>query len=96
MPTHDEIEKLILHSCRTSVKRGGIESLKVDSVLWGYGGIVDSIGLITMLFELEFQIKKHYSKNLNLVSEEILLRSPSPLATIRNLAQFVLEQWSAK
>lgn len=57
--------------------------------LFGSGGILDSLGLVTLILTIEEMIEMQMGVAITIVSEKAMSTRRSPFATIGSLAEFI-------
>jgi len=62
-----------------------------DAVLFGEGGMLDSIGLVTVVMALEAHIGDLTGQDIVLASEAAMSRRSSPYRSLRALAEYAVE-----
>jgi acyl carrier protein len=68
-----------------------IVTYRDDLVLWGDGGLFDSIGLVNFITTLEELISDKMDKQITIVSEKAFSQSASPFRTMETLGNFIEE-----
>ena len=63
---------------------------EVDTILLGYNGVLDSLGLINFLVEVELKINNELSKNLQIIDENLFLDEKGPYSNINSLTDYIL------
>ncbi len=63
--------------------------LAEDTVLVGDTGLLDSMGLLTFLLDVEQRIEERFGASVVLVTEDALAREPNPFTTVGSLADHV-------
>ena len=59
--------------------------------LFGGGGLLDSIGLVTFIVEVEERLEDEFDVSVVLADEKAMSRKTSPFARISYLADYILE-----
>lgn len=59
--------------------------------LFGKGGALDSMGLLSLVVMLEERVNAATGKTIRLVSDQAFSQSRSPFATVETLADYVAE-----
>ncbi len=59
--------------------------------LFGPGGALDSLGLVSYLADLEIRIGEEFGRELVLASEQAMSRSRSPFRTVTALTEYINE-----
>lgn len=62
-----------------------------DSILFGPGSPLDSIGLVTLLIDVEARIEEKLGISVTIADEKAMSRSRSPFRTLGSLAEYVGE-----
>lgn len=62
---------------------------EVDTLLYGNGGKLDSIGLINLIVTLEQNIEDEFDIAITLADERAMSQKNSPFRTIRALADYI-------
>lgn len=65
--------------------------LRSDTILFGDGSPLDSLGLVSLLVIVEERIHMSHKKEIVLASEAVFSRAHSPFRTVGALADFVAE-----
>lgn len=90
----EEIVDLIIATARElgdDVFVAGTE-LSGDTVLFGDGGALDSMGLVTLIVAVEQAIEDKYDASAGLANEKAMSQSKSPYRTIGTLADYAASQ----
>ena len=66
--------------------------LSMDSKLFGGGGPLDSMALVSLIVDLEEFIEDEYGKTITLANEKAMSRRTSPFSRVQNLIDYVQEQ----
>ena len=65
-----------------------------ETILLGYNGVLDSLGLINFLVELESKINEDLQNNFSIIDENLFLDQNGPYSNINKLAEFILRKIS--
>jgi len=92
--TTQKIEKIIIQTLldlidSLSIKRA--EELSKETVLFGDGGILDSMGLVSLITDLEEKIEQEFNISVILADDRALSQKMSPFRTIRSLSHYVFK-----
>lgn len=85
------LESMILDTIRSLGEDHTIkvpEDLSIKTVLFGKEGILDSLGLVTLVAELENAIHQKFDKLVALADEKALSEKNSPYQTVSSLARY--------
>lgn len=69
----------------------GFENVTAQSSLFGKDGLLDSIGLVSLVVAVEHAIEDEFGIVLSLADERALSRRNSPYRTIASLADYAAE-----
>ncbi len=58
--------------------------------LFGEGGVLDSMGLVTLVIDVEQRLNSRYALTLRLADERAMSRRSSPFRRIDTLADYIL------
>jgi len=61
-----------------------------DIKLFGQEGVLDSMGLVSLITELEEKIENEFGISLTLADERAMSQKKSPFLTITSLAKYIL------
>lgn len=60
-----------------------------DSVLYGKDGLLDSLGLVSLISELEELIEEEFTQELILADERAMSQKFSPFRSVQKLAEYI-------
>ena len=63
-----------------------------DRVLYGEGGVLDSLGLVSLIVEIEAAVTDEYGVTLSLANNRALSQKSSPFRTVGTLVDYVVNQ----
>ena len=92
--TPEDAEVVIIEVVRQIADERGIDVAQVDSetVLIGPEAFLDSVGLVSVVMEVEARLDEDFGAEVSLTSDAAMSRERSPLRTIGAIRDFVLEQ----
>lgn len=61
------------------------------SAIFGSGGILDSLGLVSFLSDLEYRLSEEFDREILLASEQAMSRSRSPFRDVSSLTEHIAE-----
>ena len=64
------------------------EAIAAETVLFGPSGILDSIGLVSVIVELEQKLSDHAGRDVSLMDDRALSQARSPFRTVQSLADY--------
>lgn len=80
---------------RATVQRIVVELLPPGSdattIIFGAGGVLDSLGLVNLLADLEYRLAQEFGRDLVLASERAMSRVRSPFRDVSSLSGYVVE-----
>ena len=65
-----------------------VVAVDAETVLFGEGGLLDSLGLVTLIVELEQRIEDRFGVRVALADERALSERRSPYRTVGSLADY--------
>lgn len=86
----DLIVKAVQDVAKLSDKHMG-ERINADTPLMGSGRIVDSIGLVTLIVDVENRVAEQTGQSVSLMDERAMSQTRSPFRTVGSLAEYILE-----
>jgi acyl carrier protein len=63
-----------------------------DTQLFGPSGVLDSLGLVSVVVELEQTLTDRSGSNISLMDDRAMSQTRSPFRTVRSLAEYALAQ----
>lgn len=66
-----------------------IDDLNEDGCLFGEGGVLDSMGLVSMIVAVEQNVEELCDKQITIVSAKAMSLKNSPFRTVGSLAEYV-------
>ncbi len=64
---------------------------KVDEIIYGNEGKLDSLGLVNLIVSIESAIDDELDKQIVIANEKAMSMKNSPFRNVETLAQFILE-----
>ena len=89
-----EIEGLVCGTLRELAEALQIDTpheISLETVVFGPGGLLDSMGLVAFIADLEERVEDMFGEPLILASERAMSRSRSPFRTVRTVADYISE-----
>lgn len=86
-----EITQLIIDTVNDLAEQDELEldgAVSADTALFGEGGILDSMALVSTVIALEQAIEEKYEVNIGLADEKALSQKNSPYRTVTTLADY--------
>ena len=66
-----------------------------DAAIFGAEGVLDSLGLVNLLADLEYRIGEKFGREVVLASERAMSRGRSPFRDVAALTGYILELLAA-
>lgn len=63
----------------------------LDTQLWGPGGTLDSLGLVSLILAVEQRLAEDHDVVVTIASEQAMSRSESPFRTVGRLTDYIAE-----
>jgi acyl carrier protein len=95
----DKIEKIVFEVVSLYASENGIVQLKnptLKTVLFGMDSFLDSIGLVTIIVEVESKIFEDLNINVSLSDEKAMSQTHSPFKTIESLTTYIVNSLTEK
>ena len=94
MDIQQELVQLIIDTARElgEEESWGIGELTAGTVLYGKNGILDSMGLVSLVIAVEQAIEDRYDKAVALADEKAMSQSRSPYRSPLLLAEYAASQ----
>ena len=89
----ERIESIIINTLeelKDIFDKQNLQVLDSDIKLFGQEGILDSMGLVSLITELEEKIEEEFDVSLTLADESAMSQKKSPFLTISSLAKYIL------
>ncbi len=90
--SRNQIAAMVLSSLQDVLsQRGGSskEAIGESTHLIGSGGLLDSMGLVTLIVDLEQKLEDEYGVSLTLADERAMSQQNSPFRTVRAFADHI-------
>lgn len=65
---------------------------KLETILLGPNGNLDSLGLLTFLVEVETLIQNNVDKNISVLNENFFMNENGPYKNVDSLSKYILSQ----
>jgi acyl carrier protein len=70
------------------------EPITADTELFGPAGLLDSMGLVSVIVELEQKLSDRAGREISLMDDRALSQTRSPFRTVRSLADYAESRMS--
>lgn len=87
-----EIEDLIIRSLNELISVLDVKTIGLiepDTRLFGSGGVLDSMGLVSLITDLEEKIESDYNISLILADERAMSQERSPFRSVSSLSRYI-------
>ena len=82
---YEKVRRLVVDTLPRQVSTAGGE------VIFGAGGILDSLDLVNYLADLEYRLDQEFGRQLVLASDRAMSRNRSPFRDVESLTGYILE-----
>ena len=94
---YEQAVKLILDSLKEGIDDTTEESRKLnisnassETRLFGGKGLLDSLGVVILLTDLEEKLDEEFDVTVSLASDSTMSRTRSPFRTVKSLAEYMI------
>ena len=94
---YEQAVKLILDSLKEGIDDTTEESKKLniadassETRLFGGDGLLDSLGVVILLTDLEDKLDEEFDVTISLASDSTMSRTRSPFRTVKSLAEYMV------
>jgi acyl carrier protein len=91
MDRHQDLVPLIVASLREYTEQQQLELpeyLSAETPLFGREGVLDSVGLVTVVVAVEQAIEDNFGVSVSLADEKAMSQTRSPFRTVGSLAEY--------
>ena len=91
------IENIITSGLKESLTEGGLkisEEINPTTIIFGNGGRLDSLGLVSFLINLEQKVEEEYDMQITIADEKAMSMSNSPFKNVKRLTSFLVQKCS--
>ncbi len=81
-----EIKEIIIDVVKDHL---GLNEVVDETIIFGKGSTLDSLGLVSLIVEIEEKIYEEYKEEIVIASERAMSRTKSPFNNVKNLVEFV-------
>lgn len=92
MTSKDKISALVVSAVREYGEEAGnaaLSEVSPETILYGQGGVLDSLALVSVIVDLEAKISDQLGVNVVLADEKAMSQMRSPFRSIGSLADYV-------
>ena len=95
---YDEVQLVVIAVTSELVEEEEIDlggDVSAATALFGRDGILDSMGLVSLLISVEQALEDKYAVRISLADEKALSQAHSPYRTVSSLAEYAVGELSA-
>ena len=85
----EKVVKEVVNQYASDNSISDLKSLNAETVLFGNSSVIDSIGLVTIIVEVEQRIFEDFNINISLADEKAMSQRNSPFKTIKSLSDYI-------
>lgn len=88
----ERIESIIINTLeevKDVIDNQNLDAIDANIKLFGKEGVLDSMGLVSLITELEEKIEDEFGISLTLADERAMSQKKSPFLTISSLAKYI-------
>lgn len=92
--TREQYVGIVSQSFVSTASEAGVElpiEVSESTALVGLHSVLDSMGLVTLVLDVEQRLEEQAGLNLSLMDEQALSRSHSPFRSIGSLVDYIVE-----
>ena len=91
---YQDIVELIIDTARElgEDEIGVSDDFTEDTILFGKAGVLDSMGLVTLIVAVEQAIEDRYDKTAGLADEKAMSQARSPYKSVATLAEYAVQE----
>jgi D-alanine--poly(phosphoribitol) ligase subunit 2 len=86
----------VIDEINKQLKDGKTLKQSEETVLFGKGGVLDSLGLVNLIVTAEQRVTKEFGVNVTLVDEKAMSEKVSPFKTIGTLSEYITKLLAEK
>tara|TARA_B100001989_G_C24341077_1_gene365049 strand:+ start:127 stop:414 length:288 start_codon:yes stop_codon:yes gene_type:complete len=85
----NELTEIIKDAMKESDPKNFKGKLPTDTPIFGSKGVFDSLGLVTLLINIEQKIESKFNTTITIADEKAMSQSKSPFRSIDSLVQYL-------
>ncbi len=85
----EEILTVVLQDINEDIQDETLTNLTKETKLFGEGGALDSMALVTVITDLEEEIHDEFDKHITLADEKAMSQRNSPFSTVESLVNYI-------
>tara|TARA_B110000858_G_scaffold60059_1_gene69934 strand:- start:2087 stop:2371 length:285 start_codon:yes stop_codon:yes gene_type:complete len=83
------LTKIVIDGLKEIDQKKYSGELGLNTAIFGNKGALDSLGLVTLLVNIEQKIESHYNTSITIADEKAMSLSNSPFKTIGSLIDYI-------
>jgi|TARA_B110000914_G_C15197986_1_gene324840 D-alanine--poly(phosphoribitol) ligase subunit 2 len=83
------LTKIVINGLKEIDQKKYSGELGLNTAIFGNKGALDSLGLVTLLVNIEQKIESHYNTSITIADEKAMSLSNSPFKTIGSLIDYI-------
>lgn len=94
---YSKAEELIIDSLKENLDPGAdseqvrkVSCANADTMLFGVEGLLDSLGVVILLTDLEEKLDDEYDVEISLASDVTMSKTRSPFRSVSSLAKYIV------
>lgn len=84
-----ELVKSVVSNYATENQISQLRNPDLETTLYGKDSLIDSIGLVTIIVEIEQRVLDQYSKKITLADEKAMSLQNSPFKNIKSISEYI-------
>lgn len=85
----EQINQLVLKALQEMDLDNNQTDFSTNTILYGEGGLLESIQLINFIVDVEQSIEKEFGRTLSIADEKAMSQKNSPFRTVETLCNYV-------
>lgn len=83
------LTKIVIDGLKEIDQKKYSGELGLNTAIFGNKGALDSLGLVTLLVNIEQKIESHYNTSITIADEKAMSLSNSPFKTVGSLIDYI-------
>ncbi len=95
MPNHQQIRDIVVITFKEvsqQLNPNILSDVNDDTVLFGIGGVLDSLGLVNLIVAVEQRLEDELGTVVVLADEKAMAQKNSPFRTVATLVDYIAQQ----
>ncbi len=93
VPDAERVLELVIQSTRAVLEQRGAtlpDTIGRDTALFGQNGLLDSIGIVTLMVDIEQNVFDRFHASIQLADDRAMSQRSSPFRSVGALTDFIL------